>query len=143
MRRFFSVMFCLFFFCATGIFAGEDLKWGGKGYDPDLEESSRFMARASGIRSEQTLIEIWVDAKETVEDVGEIRLISEQGSELSSLECWKAMRHVTSPWACGFVAGQVKAMSGTGRIVVKDHSGMILLEEELNLDDLRTLAEAL
>lgn len=113
--------------------------WGGPGYDPALKKSFRYSLRPHD--NDDALMDIWVDAKETTEEVAEIRLIPANGEAVSSKTCWAAMRHITSPWACSFQKSEVQKLTGTGNIETYDHSQRMLLKDEIDFDALDKFIE--
>jgi hypothetical protein len=137
-----KVLFILFI-GPTLLFAMDELKWGGPGYDPSLEDSSLFIARSNANNNDANTIEIWVDSQETVNEVGLIQLIYSDGQKISSAQCWKAMRHITAPWACSFHTKAVKQLKGEGKITVKNRSGDILIEHDVDLEKLSSFSSEL
>lgn len=127
-------------FSATTLLAMEELRWGGPGHDPALKTSHRFVARRGGHARATATLEIRVDSRETVHEVGRMRLITADRQELSSIRCWKAMRHISAPWACSFQLEPIKQFSGRGRIIVTDRSGDRLMEDTIDLDRLSGFA---
>ena len=123
---------------STLLVAMERLKWGGPGYDPSLKNSSRFSAQPC-IYSVKRRLSIWVDSKETVKEVGQIQLISSGRQDVSSIKCWKALGYKTAPWACSFNIENVKQLSGEGVIRVKNISGEVLLEDDVDLKKLSSM----
>lgn len=112
----------------------EDSKWGGPGYDPALKKrnSHRFLAQEHF--KNDTMIDIWVDSKETVKEVGRMDLISSDKTKLSSNRCYKAMRHITAPWSCAFQKNKFQEISGEGTIHVFDRSNKLLIKNSINFD---------
>ena len=139
MGRFICFTLAIFIASSSLVWGLRELRWGGPGYDPALKNSSRFMARRN-IDMDKNTTEIWVDSKETVNEVGQMRLTSSDGKEMSSLQCWKAMRHIMAPWACSFRNEEIKQLSGLGKITVENSARQIIIIEVVNLDELRALA---
>lgn len=143
MRKFkIAAIACFIFAGMFTLFAAEyKLKWGGKGYDPHLkgENSSRFVARANF--NDATMVDIWVDAKETVKDVGQIKLITEDGKEVSSGSCFQAMRHFTAPWACSFKETDLEELSGKGKLEVMNKTGVKILEASIDCEALKSFTQ--
>lgn len=139
MRRLILITLFILLMGPTLLLAMNELKWGGPGYDPTLKNSSRFIARPN-IYNDENTIEIWVDSQETVKEVGQMRLLSSDGQEISSLQCWKAMKHITAPWACSYYNRDVGQLSGQGKIMVENRSRDILIEDVVNLDNLSSFA---
>ncbi len=110
LRKILLSVICISF--AVILFASqEEFQWGGPGYDPDLKENkdykssrytARFMYNYNENHFDESVFEVLVDAKETVREVGQIDLMTSNGDVVSSKTCWKAMRHITAPWACSF-----------------------------------------
>lgn len=110
--------------------------WGEKGYDG----SARYRLMYS--RYKEGYLELWVDAKETVDEVGEIRLVFSNGKSISSTACWKAQRHEKAPWACQFPQEQLKLIGPEkGKIQCLDRSGKVLLEETFDFESFGDFAK--
>ena len=139
-RRIILITMLLLLGSSTLLVAMEKLKWGGPGFDPLFKNSSRFNAQPC-IYSIQKRLSIWVDSKETVKEVGQMQLISSDKREVSSIKCWKALRHKTAPWACSFNIEKVKQLSGEGKIRVKNRSGKVLLEDDVDLKKLSSMCD--
>ena len=140
---------------ALALAESQDFQWGGKGYDPALKDrdmSARFTIRPhydysridpetkTGVVDESRL-ELRVDAEETVNELGSIILLSE-GHELHPEQCWKAMRHITAPWACTFQQGDIRALRGKGTIRILDRSGHALIEAPADYDAMNAFLAA-
>jgi len=128
---------CLIFLVVTSHFAlafQHEFRWGGPGYDPALKgrDFSRFTARLHF--KNKTIIDIMVDHKKTVGEVGRIDLISAEGAQISSEYCWKAMKHIQAPWACSFQKGEINEKRGVGRIKVFNRSNELLIEDAIDFD---------
>ncbi len=148
MKKFPSVLvFLMCIFIATTLFASQkELQWGGLGYDPTLKENkdykySRYTARVKYNYNQnyfdESIIEILVDARETVGEVGRIDLMTSKGDVVSSKACWKAMKHITAPWVCSFEKSELENLSGIGQIKTFNKSERILLEEKVDFEALK------
>ena len=140
MSRLIPLTLLALFTGSTLLFAMNEFEWGGPGYDPALKNSSRFSARHDVYHKNENLVEILVDSQKTVEEVGEIRLVSSNGQEASSAQCGKAMKHITAPWACSFRIDDIKRLAGQGKIIVKNRHGDTLISDSVDLDNLSSLA---
>lgn len=138
-----AVSFILF--GAFALFASEsELRWGGRGYDPELKKenySSRFIVRPHF--KDAGLIDMAVDSKETVKETGQIDLVSGDGIVVSSSQCFKAMHHISAPWACSFKKEDLPELAGQGKIRVKDKSGRIILEDKIDFEALNNFIKEL
>ncbi len=140
MHRLILIAFFASFLGSTLLLAIDELRWGGSGYDSALENSSRFIALLDIYNKDEEMIEVWVDSQETVKEVGLMQLITSDGQEISSVQCRKAMRHITAPWACSFHIDDIKQLSGQGKIIVKNRSGDTLIKDGVDLDKLSSFA---
>lgn len=122
---------------AAILLAANPYQWGGRGYDPALKKrgSSRYSIHESYGTAKST-IEILVDARETVKEVGQMRLKMSDGQEVVSTECWKAMKHLDAPWACTFERSGIKLFSGQGRMIIENRAGDLLIEDVIDFDRL-------
>lgn len=127
----------IFLVCAVLYASQNELRWGGRGYDPSFKKdaSSRFVARPNCC--DLKLIDIWVDSKETVNEVGEMHLVSETGLDVSSTQCGKAMKHIEAPWACSFKKEDLQNLSGKGKIKIMDRSKRMILEDDIDYESLK------
>lgn len=116
------ILYLVLFFTANYPAFGsqQETRWGGPGYDPALkgEASSRFTIRPQFNNID--VLDILVDTKETVQEVGHMDLIGPSGVQLTSQYCHKAMKHITAPWACGFTKDEMQRQSGEGEIKIFD-----------------------
>jgi len=120
-----------------------ELRWGGQGYDSALKgnNSSRFAACPHF--KDVKLIDILVDSKETVKEVGQINLVSDNGIAVSSNVCWRAMRHVTAPWACSFQKEDLIKLTERGKIEVMDRAGNVIIEDKVDFKALNNFTKEL
>lgn len=127
----------IFLACAALCASQDEFRWGGRGYDPTFKKdaSSRFVARPNCC--DLKLIDIWVDSKETVNEVGEMHLVSETGLDVSSTTCWKAMKHTEAPWACSFKKEDLQNLSAEGKIKIMDRSKRMILEGDIDCGSLK------
>lgn len=135
MKKYLTItIICLFVITQISFASESEVRWGGPGYDPALKgkNSSRFTARPHF--KDGTAIDILVDDKRTVRDVGRINLISSDGIQESSELCSKAMHHIEAPWACGFYKAEIQEMRGSGTIKVFNRSNELLLEDVIDFD---------
>ncbi len=125
---------------------GGFLRWGGKGYDHRrLKESTRFAARIASKADDRTgtLVEIWVDTKETSGDLAKLILASGSGmSTAISIRRWKSHRHITAPWVCVFSAADIKRLPGSGHIIAYDAASNQLLAEETDFRRIKAMIAA-
>lgn len=131
------VLVSIFLACAALYASQNELRWGGRGYDPSFKKdaSSRFVARPNCC--DPKLIDIWVDSKETVNEVGEMHLLSKTGLDVSSTQCGKAMRHEEAPWLCSFKREDLQNLSGEGKIKIMDRSKRMILEDDIDCESLK------
>ena len=137
-------------FSTRALAESQNFQWGGKGYDPALKNrptSARFAIRPHYDYQTQppgidaTLVEVLVDAAETANEIGAIRLASQE-HEARLQQCWKAMRHITAPWACTFKRTDIQTLRGTGTIQVVDRSNRTLLEEPADFDAMNAFLDS-
>ncbi len=81
-----------------------------------------------------SLISGWIREKRS--EVGQMTLLADKEAAISSQSCWKAMKHITAPWACSFQKSNLESLTGTGKIQTSDKSGHLLLEHAIHFDPL-------
>lgn len=115
--------------------AGADINWGGRGFDPALKRKDSF--RYQLVRDDHHpagVAGIQVDSRETaLADAVQMELADEERS-ITSLRCGKTMRHLDAPWLCFFDSGHLRAMSGQGKLRVRDGAGALILEDSIDFD---------
>ncbi|MBP9854928.1 MAG: hypothetical protein KBD53_08685 [Candidatus Omnitrophica bacterium] len=140
-----KIFIFLFLSMTTLAFAApNELKWGGDGFDPALKEYSEYSFTKYTARfqyGDESLVEIVVDAEETVSDVGSMTLVSSENTSLSSQYCSKAMRHVSAPWACIFSKKDLENLRGKGKMIIIDSAQNQILEDTIDFDALRNFIE--
>ncbi|MCD4780948.1 MAG: hypothetical protein K8S27_10435 [Candidatus Omnitrophica bacterium] len=138
-KAFCFLLIFVVFISAYGFTSQQEFKWGGHGYDPALKgkNSSRFAARPHF--KDETVIDIVVNDKKTVREVGGIDLISSEGVQISSEYCAKTMRHIEAPWACGFNKAKIQKMNGSGTMKVFNRSNKLLFKDEIDFDAINQL----
>lgn len=132
------IVFVFIFLAYAALCASQnELRWGGRGYDPSFKKdaSSRFVARPNCC--DLKLIDIWVDSKKTVNEVGKMHLLPKTGLGVSSTQCWKAMRHEQAPWACSFNKDELRDLKGEGKIQIMDRSNRMILEDDIDYESLK------
>ena len=134
MKRFNNVLPAVFlFFISAVLFAATpEFQWGGPGYDPILRESKDYTSSRYTVRlhpSDKEAIDILVDAKETVREVGRMNLIAADKTTVSSETCWRSMRHASAPWACTFKRPDLRDLAGVGEIATLDKAERVILKD--------------
>lgn len=122
-----------------------EIHWGGPGYDPELKRhpnypdlSSKFTARHSMYK--KGMVEILVDSRETVTRVMRMKLLTVNDQKaIESRYCFKAMRHLSAPWACYFDESEVRKLTGRGRIEVFVDLPKPVLQGLVNFEELNSL----
>lgn len=126
--------------------AEEMLQWGGPGYDPALtkeskQETSRYTAQFqfdyTRNNIDTSIVQIFVDSKKSVDEVGEIDLVTPEGRVVKSKICSKAMRHLTAPWICSFQTSNLKDLVGVGKIITFNRSKITILEDKIDFNELQ------
>ena len=135
----------LAFFCLlsimSAVFARElTWEWGPKGYD-HKGAGKRFSLE--GHYNDNALIDIWVDAVETVDKARTMTLVSSDGREVVSQKCVKAERHITAPRACAFFKEDLRPLAGSGTLVVLDDSAKTILQGAIDFDHVNRALKAM
>ena len=120
MKRFNNVLPAVFlFFISAVLFAATpEFQWGGPGYDPILRESKDYTSSRYTVRlhpSDKEAIDILVDAKETVREVGRMNLIAADKTTVSSLAL-----HLKNLWKRAGVPRPSECLSEIGDIERQD-----------------------
>lgn len=127
------VFLSVFFLLMTT--AGAGVNWGGRGFDPALKAKASF--RYSLVTDDHHpagVTGIQIDTRQTaLADAVQMELADERRA-ITSLRCGKTMRHLDAPWLCMFDSGHLRAMSGQGKLRVKDAEGVLILEDEIDFD---------
>jgi hypothetical protein len=131
-----SIFFVLFFILLADLTfsSPNEFRWGGKGHDAALKGkySSRFTVKSH--YKDDTIIDILVDDKWTVGEVGQMDLVLSDNTKISSNQCGKAMRHISAPWVCSFSKDNFQKISGKGTIRVYDRSNKLLVQDRIYFD---------
>ena len=114
----------------------KEVCWGGRGFDPTVRNSCRFLAYLYIPKME---VRIRIDTYETFQDVSTLRLIPLQGREYVSKACWKMSRHINSPWECYFPAADIIKLSGLGMVIAENKYGQNLVTDDIDFDEIRSL----
>lgn len=114
-----------------------EMKWGGSGYETD----NRFVARIDW--NNELNVMIIVDSMETVNEIGSMQIVPLNKDKILSLECWKYEWHLAAPWACYFQRDRIEQLDGEGKIIIKDRSGQVLVEEDVDLNKLSEICREL
>ena len=138
-----QIIFFIIFFSSIVVivFASQkEFQWGGTGYDPALKQYKEYNFSRYTCRfhyNDETIVDILVDSKETVKEVGQMNLMTADGVSVSSQSCGKATRHITAPWACSFHETDLESLTGIGKIKTADGSQRIILEDTIDFDALK------